>query len=451
MKKLMSGVFILALLVIANISVSPEPVSASKMVTHTNLYTYDMMTTQLKQLEAAYPDAIHLESIGKTPYQRNIWAVRVGHGEANIFINGAHHGREWITTLLTMTMIETYAKSYTEQTHFQGYATKELLDQVSIWFVPMVNPDGVTLQQFGLSAFPKADHAKLIQMNSGSRDFTRWKANAQGIDLNRQYDADWSRIRGNVKHPSWMNHKGPKPHFAPEVKAIVDFTYRIKPEIAVAYHSSGEILFWYFHNDASDLPRDKRLARIYSQITGYSLVKPTRNPSGGGYTDWFIQQFKKPGFTPEVSKGVGNQHVPVKYFSNIWSQNDNAGIWLASEAYKMWYPEASKNQKVVTIDNMLLLDEEETFYQYPNILRAGQGKLKQEKIRVVAQKGDWYKVNTWLGYKWIYVPDAVFEQPAIPEGEAEQENQKEEVTDLEMTPEPDNKEEQNVKTQPTLE
>ncbi|MBD8498762.1 hypothetical protein [Paenibacillus arenosi] len=74
MKKLISGFFILALLVISNIFVSPEPASASKMVTYTNLYTYDMMTKQLKQLEAVYPDAIHLESIDKTPYQRNIWS-----------------------------------------------------------------------------------------------------------------------------------------------------------------------------------------------------------------------------------------------------------------------------------------------------------------------------------------------------------------------------------------
>lgn len=58
-----------------------------------------------------------------------------------------------------------------------------------MWFVPMVNPDGVTLQQEELKAFPISLHASLLEMNEGSKNFKRWKANAKGIDLNRQYKA----------------------------------------------------------------------------------------------------------------------------------------------------------------------------------------------------------------------------------------------------------------------
>ncbi|GAA0388694.1 hypothetical protein [Paenibacillus motobuensis] len=50
----------------------------------------------------------------------------------------------------------------------------------------MVNPDGVTLSQQGTAGL-SADLAKTLkQYNGNSTNFNRWKANMQGIDLNRQ-------------------------------------------------------------------------------------------------------------------------------------------------------------------------------------------------------------------------------------------------------------------------
>ncbi|WP_152396814.1 M14 family metallopeptidase [Paenibacillus guangzhouensis] len=411
MKKFLS--LLLVVLILIGSTTGAAHATSSNIVQYSNLYTYDMMARQLQQLQKAYPDAIHLESIGKTAYQRDIWAVRVGQGTKSIFINGSHHAREWITSILNMKMIETYAQSYTNTTKYNGYHTKELLDHVSIWFVPMVNPDGVTLQQFGSSAFPQQDRAQLIQMNDGSLNFTRWKANAQGIDLNRQYDADWSNIKNNSGRPYWWNYKGPKPVYANETKAMVEFTYRIQPEIAVSYHSSGEILFWNFHTDPANLERDKRLASTYSQLTGYSLVKPSPNPSGGGYTDWFISTFKKPGFTPEVGNAVNNQHVPVKHFGGIWNQNNKAGVWLAEEAYKLTYSQFNTSNTVEVWDEVLLLQDAKVFYDIPSILKPAKGTIKQASVRTLAKKGDWYQINTWLGKQWIYEANATFEQSVL--------------------------------------
>jgi g-D-glutamyl-meso-diaminopimelate peptidase len=145
-----------------------------------------------------------------------------------------------------MNMIEEYAISYTNNTNIGGYNTKSILSNTSIWFVPMVNPDGVTLQQFGLNAFPSSMHSKLKNMNDGSSNFKRWKANLDGIDLNRQYNAGWATIKSNVTHPYYMNHKGMYPEQAKETKMLVNFTYQIKPEIAVSYHSAGRILYWNY-------------------------------------------------------------------------------------------------------------------------------------------------------------------------------------------------------------
>lgn len=299
-------------------------------------YTYARLTRDIESLARKYPDIIEYRSIGQTRYGREIWAVGLGRGEATLFINGSHHAREWLTTTLNMYMIEQYAAAYSANRKFEGYDARAILDKTKIWFVPMVNPDGVTLQQLGLSQFPVSVHQALIRMNGGSRNFKRWKANLQGIDPNRQYDSYWSTLEANVPYPFWRNHKGTAPVQTLENKAMVAFTYEIDPQIAVSYHSAGRIIYWSFHTLAANLPRDKRLARIFSDLTGYRLMPQRSDSSGGGYTDWFITTFKRPAFTPEIGIKPGETNLPVSAFAEEWRRNKKVGLWLAQESYSLW-------------------------------------------------------------------------------------------------------------------
>lgn len=316
-------------------------------------YSYETMVKDIVRLQEKYPNLISYQVIGKSEYGRDIYAVSLGKGNASIFINGSHHAREWMTTILNMTMIEKYADGYAANSNFGEYNIQEILNHTTIWFVPMVNPDGVTLQQFGLSKFPVEDHNKIIAINNGATDFTRWKANAQGVDLNRQYDANWQNILYNPGKPQYSNFKGNSPQSSSEVQAIVNFTYEIDPEIAVSYHSSGEILYWNFKQTGEELKRDTILAKTISSYTGYSLVKINPNPSGGGYTDWFIEKFKKPAFTPEISPYVGEKAVPLSYFSSIWDENRLVGLYVADEAYKLY---VNKHPEEIYFDNHSIND-----------------------------------------------------------------------------------------------
>lgn len=314
----------------------PDDAKAANIVNANQTYSYETMVRDMKKLAKKYPDIIQYKVIGKSEYNRNIYAISLGTGNSTIFVNGSHHAREWITTILNMYMLEQYAKKYKANATYGGYNVKKILDETTIWFVPMVNPDGVTLQQYGLSNFPKTVHSSLIRMNEGSTNFKRWKANARGIDLNRQYNADWPNIVNNYSYPRWSNHKGTRPEQAAEIKAMIKFTKEVDPEITVAYHSSGEILYWYFNQKGKNYNRDYQYAKKLRQMTGYPLVNPKPNPSGGGYTDWFIQHYKRPGFTPELGRYAGNTHVPVSEFSRIWSQNRYVGLYLAKEGYKLY-------------------------------------------------------------------------------------------------------------------
>ncbi|MFJ7639509.1 M14 family zinc carboxypeptidase [Peribacillus sp. NPDC097225] len=328
-------IFLLSLLLLFGTFVFSESTYAqsSSIVNPNQTYSYANMQKDIKKLEKAYPGLIKQEIIGKSEYGRNIYAVSLGKGESTVFLNGSHHAREWITTNLNMNMIDKYALAYKNNTGVNGYNVKKLLNDTTIWFVPMVNPDGVTLQQSGLKSFAAKDHAKIIKMNGGSKNFKRWKANGKGVDLNRQYSPNWKNL-GGPKSPSYKNYNGPKVAAASETKAILSFVDKIDPEIAISYHSSGQIIFWKYQQTGSRYTQDAHYASKLSKITGYSLVKS--KSFGGGFSDWFSTVEKKPAFTIEVSPAVGETHVPLRNYAKIWSQNASIGLYTAQEGYKLF-------------------------------------------------------------------------------------------------------------------
>ncbi|KAA9011868.1 M14 family zinc carboxypeptidase [Niallia endozanthoxylica] len=302
------------------------------------IYTYDALTEDLMELSKMYPDLITYQTLTTTPFGRNVWAIKVGNGETTILINGAHHAREWLTSALLMKMIETYADAY-QNGHTVEDLHPSILDKVSIWFVPMVNPDGVTLQQTGLNAYPIGFHPFLIEMNEGSWNFERWKANLFGMDLNRQYPANWSHLKGVNRKPSYQFYKGTQPLEADEARALVDFTYQIKPEIAVSYHSSGNMIFWGYHQwgltHTTKFTRDYyAIAEKVSELTKYPIDEPESYQQGGGYTDWFIEEFSKPAFTVEIGQLIEDRSLPLEEFLDIWVKNKKMGLFLAERALK---------------------------------------------------------------------------------------------------------------------
>ncbi|UOQ50275.1 hypothetical protein MUN88_09555 [Gracilibacillus caseinilyticus] len=293
-------------------------------------YTYEQMQKDLNEIVDLYPDHTQKTIIGNSVDGRNLYAIKVGNGDKEIFINGSHHAREHMTTNVVMEMIDQYARAYAVNGTFNGYKVKEILDEVSIWFVPMVNPDGVTLVQKGYTSAKNPN--QVLRLNNYSKDFSSWKANIRGIDLNRQYPARWKYIQNAASSPGPAFYKGAAPLTEPEVMALYDFTNERDFKTTVAYHSSGQIIYWYFNNPFSTKARDKALAQKVSNITGYSLVAATTNPSGGGYKDWVIQEHQTPSLTIEISPYTYQEPVPLYRWGSIWNKNKTVGIYLAQEA-----------------------------------------------------------------------------------------------------------------------
>ncbi|MFD1738995.1 M14 family metallocarboxypeptidase [Bacillus salitolerans] len=304
------------------------------IVTTHHMYSFDSLMQDVKELKEMYPELISVKKIGQTNFRKPIIAVKVGKGEKSILIHAAHHGREWITSMIVMKMIEEYAEAHKNNVTFEGYDTS-ILDRVSIWFVPMVNPDGVTIQQEGFMARVPKSRWELFLMNGGSTDFSRWKANGNGVDLNRQYPAGWEDIAGDAPYPFYQLYKGEKPISSPEVIAMTRFTKEINPLIALAYHSSGRVLYWYYNTKEENINRDKAIAMKISEVTGYELSDPVQTAVGGGFTDWFIQRFKRPAITVEVGYPVNETSPPLTVFPSEWRRNKTVGLMTAYEAEKI--------------------------------------------------------------------------------------------------------------------
>ncbi|WNF22677.1 M14 family zinc carboxypeptidase [Mesobacillus jeotgali] len=319
----------------ASFSFKLEANAETGIVNPYKVYTYNQMVSDINKLKRTYPDLIEVKIIGKSEYGRNLYAVSIGKGQATLFVNGSHHAREWLTTTLNMYMIDQYAQAYKRNQKIKGYNARTILNSTTIWFIPMVNPDGVTLQQQGLKAFPAKYQRSLIKMNEGSKNFKRWKANGKGVDLNRQYNAGWKAIKSPTA-PSYKNYKGKAPESAAETKAVLRFVSSINLEMALSYHSSGKILFWNYKQNKTDYYRDLSYAKTIGKMTGYRLVYPGKNPSGGGFTDWFIQTKKRPAFTPEISRSVYETSPPLSEFSGAWKENQAVGLYTANESFKLY-------------------------------------------------------------------------------------------------------------------
>ena len=58
------------------------------------------------------------------------------------------------------------------------------------------------------------------------------------------------------------------------------------------------------------------MAQILAATSGYALDVPQGTAIGGGFKDWFVSRFNKPGFTLEM--GRGSNPLPVEKALEIY-------------------------------------------------------------------------------------------------------------------------------------
>ena len=292
----------------------------SRLMESGKRYDYTNLMNDINRLKEVYP-FLQVPTIGETVLGKEIPEIMIGKGEKKVHYNGSFHANEWITSLVIMTFLNDYLLSLTNHQPLRGHPAFSLYQQSTLSIVPMVNPDGVDLVLNGPPENKKWKK-RVVDLNKGSTDFTEWKANIRGVDLNDQFPARWELEKArNPNEPGPRDYVGEKALSEPEAIAMAKLTKKRDFTRVLAFHTQGEVIYWGFEN--LEPAESEVIVKEFSRVSGYEPVKTIE--SYAGYKDWFIQDWQRTGFTVEL--GFGINPLPLSMIDDIYKKS--LGIFLA--------------------------------------------------------------------------------------------------------------------------
>lgn len=284
-------------------------------------YDYATLRNEIGQLIEIYP-FIKSRTIGNSVMGKDIVELQVGRGSKKVHMNGSFHAHEWITTAILMQTLNEYLLALTNMKSIRDIYLPPYYDAVLLSIVPMVNPDGVDLV---INGAPQEEpfRSDVLAINRGSTNFSGWKANIRGVDLNNQYPALWDvESARKPSQPARRDFPGFRPLSEPEAIAMANLTREENFDRVLAYHTQGKVIFWGFQR--MEPPEAETIVNEFTRVSGFRAIRYV--DSFAGYKDWFIQEWRKPGYTVELGRGINP--LPISQFDEIYQ--DNLGIFLAS-------------------------------------------------------------------------------------------------------------------------
>ena len=286
-------------------------------------YNYVTMERNLKTLAKTYPQWMQVKSLGKTADNRNIYCAIVGNPKAKkqIVVTASMHAREYLNTYFAMDMIEHYMNNYQTKSSKINMTYEKLFDQICLYIVPMVNPDGVQISMYGANGInSKKLRANVKKMLKGT-SYKTWKANANGVNLNRNFPTAFGK-KIITKKPGPLNYAGKYAASEKETKAIIKLYESLdNPVASIAYHSMGNIVDWDMNKNSKYLSITKKMEKVAKQLTGYSYPNyDLASGVGGTLGDW-LQSGKM--MMPNLTIETGGSPCPMPYsaYNGIWNKN----------------------------------------------------------------------------------------------------------------------------------
>lgn len=293
------------------------------------------MTSQLCEetilrLVETYP-FLRSEVLTTTAFGRPVRTLVIGQGERKVLYSASHHANEWITTPVILKFVEDLAEAVSNGGTLYGVSAENIVKAATIYTVPMVDPDGVDLVTGAIEVGTlEYEKARALADNYPNIPFSEgWKANLLGVDLNLQYPAGWLQAR-EIKFSQGYTRPGPRdyvgrsPLSQRESIALAEYTEEVDPLLVLAYHTQGQVIYWQFRD--YEVPGARELGEEFARLSGYELADTPYESSFAGYKDWFIQSWRRPGYTIEC--GMGESPLPLSQFDEIY--RDNLGILVTA-------------------------------------------------------------------------------------------------------------------------
>lgn len=248
--------------------------------TSSALYSYEEMKNDISQLSEKY-EAFSSSVIGKSEDGRNIFKVSVGNAPKKILLSGGVSGTDYTTSQLLMKLAEYYSH-YIGSGYFSGYKYSDLIQNVSLDIIPMLNPDGITINQLGPDTLVsdslrrKVTDTFYTDKANASGDvkttyYSSWCSNANGVDIRRNFPVGFDSA-AFLKGSSRSDFRGDAPLSEAESRAVAELLESGGYCAVIILGTDGSGIT-YSENTSGDTAYGtaEAFAKTVSEFTGYPI------------------------------------------------------------------------------------------------------------------------------------------------------------------------------------
>lgn len=327
----------------------------------------------MDQAVAMYPGLAHKVDISTLPggqlshQGRHLFALKVSDNaavdedEPAIVLAAQHHARE-----LNSPIMVTGAWTRILAAYATDPALRSVVDGYELWFVPIVNPDGVE-HVWNVDSFWRKN-----RRNNGSNF---------GVDLNRNYPFLWGLCGASTSTGS-DTYRGPSAGSEPETQTMRNLVALLRPEVYLDFHSYGREVLRMWAPCANVDPVMAAFQQRYADDLRAPMSYGTRDPSASGEAP---EDHYASGGTLSFLTEVSTSFQPV-YSSTV---TEEARVWPGIQrALTTWRPAVRGHVR----STLGLAPLEATITFAPNLLN--HGEVTKSRARD-GRYGLWLPLGTW--------------------------------------------------------
>ncbi|KAH8395040.1 hypothetical protein KR215_005640, partial [Drosophila sulfurigaster] len=220
---------------------------------------YHEILNFMSGLAARYPQFCRYESLGRSNEGRHIAGLSISlnsrvRPRRVAYIQAAAHGREWITTQTVLYL------AYELLSNLRAF--QRVLQDVEVFLVPLVNPDGYEYTHTSVSS-SVIKLTFISIMFCGYFQDRFWRKNrhhyggisCHGVDINRNFGNHWNYQGASQNHCSEV-YSGTAPNSEPETSAVVRYLEfnRHRVKLSLDVHSFGKFIFYPYGYARNTVP-----------------------------------------------------------------------------------------------------------------------------------------------------------------------------------------------------
>ena len=298
----------------------------------------------------------------------SIYALKVSDNVASdedepaMFVIAQHHARELNSPHMVIGAMNRVLNLYATDP-----AIQTVVDDYELYFVPMVNPDGVDYV-WNVDEFWRKNRCP----NSGG---------SFGVDLNRNYPFLWG-LCGSSTNQTSNTYRGTAPASEPETVTMRNAIERLRPEVYLDFHSSGQEVLRTYAPCANETTTTFNLIERYVDDLRAPMTYGKRYPSASGEAP---EDHWASGGTMSFLIEIGTSFQP----DFTLTVAEEARVWPGVEhVLTSWRPAVRGH--VTSSDGNLPLDAKITFS--PGIFNSGEETHSRERD---GRYGLWLPLGSW--------------------------------------------------------